>query len=90
MSLGMAVAVAPLTVTVMTSVDETHAGLASGVNNAVSRVATLLAVAVAGLVAGGRLAEGLDRVAWLAAGLALAGSAAAGLIIPGRVAGERR
>ncbi len=90
MSLGMAVAVAPLTATVMTSVDETHAGLASGVNNAVSRVATLLAVAVAGLVAGGRLAEGLNRVAWLAAGLALAGAAAAGLIIPARVPGGRR
>jgi hypothetical protein len=39
-------------------------------------------VALAGLVAGGRLAEGLDRVAWLSAGLALAGAAAAALVIP--------
>jgi EmrB/QacA subfamily drug resistance transporter len=90
MSLGMAVAVAPLTATVMTSVDEAHAGLASGVNNAVSRVATLLAVAVVGLVAGHRLAEGLDRVAWLSAGLALAGAAAAGVLVPAEAAGRRR
>jgi hypothetical protein len=90
MSLGMAVAVAPLTATVMTSVDEAHAGLASGVNNAVSRVATLLAVAVVGLVAGGRLAEGLDRVAWLSAGLALAGAAVAGILVPAGAAGRRR
>jgi EmrB/QacA subfamily drug resistance transporter len=90
MSLGMAVAVAPLTATVMTSVNEAHAGLASGVNNAVSRVATLLAVAVVGLVAGERLAEGLDRVAWLSAGLALAGAAAAGVLVPAEAAGRRR
>jgi len=90
MSLGMAVAVAPLTATVMTSVNEAHAGLASGVNHAVSRVATLLAVAVVGLVAGERLAEGLDRVAWLSAGLALAGAAAAGVLVPAEAAGRRR
>jgi EmrB/QacA subfamily drug resistance transporter len=83
MSLGMAVTVAPLTATVMTSVEEAHTGLASGVNNAVSRVAMLLAVATVGLVAGARLHQGLDPVAWLAAGLALGGAAAAGLIIPG-------
>ncbi|AFL86426.1 drug resistance transporter, EmrB/QacA subfamily [Terriglobus roseus DSM 18391] len=47
---GMAISVAPLTTVVMNSVEEARAGAASGVNNAVSRAATVLALAVFGVI----------------------------------------
>ena len=49
---GLALVVAPVTATVLAAADDRHAGVASGINNAVARVAGLIAVAVLPLIAG--------------------------------------
>jgi EmrB/QacA subfamily drug resistance transporter len=59
--LGLSATVAPLTATVLDSVEERHTGIASGVNNGVSRVAGLLCIAVLGAVISAHFDSELDQ-----------------------------
>ena len=61
MSLGMTASVAPLTTAVMGAVEERHAGIASGINNTISRTASLLAIAAFGIVMLSTFNRNLDR-----------------------------
>ena len=92
--LGLCLLVAPLTATALGSLDDMHAGIASGVNNAVARAAGLLAVAILPLAAGigtGELTDAGDlhpmyrNALMICAGLMLAGAAVAAALIPARL-----
>lgn len=82
LGLGLAIAVAPLTATVLAALDDRQAGLASGVNNVIARTSQLAAIAVVPVVAGltGRahedpavFAAGFRTAMWLTAALAALG-----------------
>jgi EmrB/QacA subfamily drug resistance transporter len=59
--LGLAATVAPLTATVLDSVEQRRAGVASGINNAIARVAGLLAIAVLGALVAAQFSSTLDE-----------------------------
>jgi EmrB/QacA subfamily drug resistance transporter len=58
--LGLSATVAPLTATALNSVEQRHAGVASGINNGVSRMAGLLGIAVLGALIAGSFGSTVD------------------------------
>jgi EmrB/QacA subfamily drug resistance transporter len=85
LGLGLCVTVAPLTAAVLAAVDEHHIGVASGINNAIARLAALLAIAVlpflTGLSAHTSLIDAFPNAMRLSAGAAAVGAAVAWLTI---------
>ncbi|WP_431866440.1 MFS transporter [Microbacterium paraoxydans] len=74
MGLGLSLTVAPLTAAILGAIDENHSGIASAVNNAVSRVAGLLVVAMLSTIVGGTLdLDGFHNAAWVTAALLVLG-----------------
>jgi len=80
--LGFAVIVAPLTSSVMTSVNAADEGLASGINNTASRIAQMIGVAAAAAFAAS--IEGFETGFWIAALLCALGAITIALSLPAR------
>jgi EmrB/QacA subfamily drug resistance transporter len=73
-AVGLSATVAPLTAAILGSVSEEQAGIGSAVNNAVSRVAGLIGIALVGLVVGGKLGlDGFHRMVGVTAVLLILG-----------------
>jgi hypothetical protein len=60
-SVGLACTVAPLTAAVLSDADESNAGIASGVNNAIARIASLLAIAAIGAIVSAQFTANLNQ-----------------------------
>ncbi|HET8601375.1 MAG TPA: MFS transporter [Segeticoccus sp.] len=91
--LGLVLLVAPLTSTVLAAAPDQHAGVASGVNNAVARAGSLLAVSALPAAVGLSgddyqrpevFSAGYDRAMWVCAGLLVLGGLVAGALIRNR------
>ncbi len=81
--LGLAVMVAPLTAAALAAASDEHAGMASGVNNAVARTGGLVAVAAVPVLAGVTRGEagGYERALWISAAVVAVGGVVAALTV---------
>jgi EmrB/QacA subfamily drug resistance transporter len=73
-ALGLSMTVAPLTAAVLADIEKAHSGIASAVNNAISRVAGLIAIAIVGVIVGNKISlDGFHRAITVTACLLLLG-----------------
>jgi hypothetical protein len=88
---GLTLIVAPVTTTALADVEGTHAGAASGINNAVARIAGLFAIAALPVLVGldpdaiaepATLIDGFEAAMRICAGLCVAGALAAFTLLP--------